>query len=534
MRRPIALGSLALTALVVSGLAGLGAARPASAQDRTLTYAQSVAVTAMDTAGASIGTVYPAGYEGMFLVYDNLVRFNDKMQIEPQLATEWSTSPDGLTWSFKLRRGVSFQDGSPVNADAVVFHIERQIDPKGNSANRPLWDPIASVKRIDDATVAITTHKPYAALLATLAHGSGGVVSPEGVRKHGDTFKLHPVGAGPYMVEKWDVGSEVVLKRFDGYWGGRASFARIVLRHVPDPATRVAMLQSGQADVISAVPVESVGQFEGVARVEVMARPALRTFGFGLNLNRKVFQDVRVRRAFNHAVDRDALIKAIFRGYATPIDSPLSPFTAGYAPVGSYDFNPSKAQQLLAEAGWKPGPDGILHKGDEALELTVLTPQGMLPKDVEVTQVFQGFLRKIGVKATINKVEPAAFWDYLRVPPDKLAWDMVLFGFNPSNGDGGYHLTSLFASNASRTERPKVWNFTWYESPKVDGLLAEADRTVDPTKRKPLLVEAAKVVWNDAPYVWLYAENVIIAKKKELRGVEVSPVIFTLLRNATP
>ena len=120
------------------------------------------------------------------------------------------------------------------------------------------------------------------------------------------------------------------------------------------------------------------------------------------------------------------------------------------------------------------------------------------------------------------------------MPPDKLAWDMVLFGFNPSNGDGGYHLTSLFASNPSRAERPKVWNFTWYESPKVDGLLAEADRTVDPTKRKPLLVEAAKVVWNDAPYVWLYAENVIIAKKKELRGVEVSPVIFTLLRNATP
>jgi len=519
MRWRIALPSVALTVLVVSAIGGV-----AAAQDRTLTYAQAVAVTAMDTAGASIGTVYPAGYEGMFLVYDNLVRFNDKMQIEPQLATEWSTSPDGLTWTFKLRRGVTFQDGTPVNADAVVFDIERQIDPKGNPANRPLWDPITAVKRIDDATVAITTHKPYAALLATLAHGSGGVVSPEGVRTHGDNFKLHPVGAGPYLVERWDVGSEVVLKRFEGYWGGRAPFARIVLRHVPDPATRLAMLQSGQADVIGAVPPESVSQLEGLAGIEVVARPALRTFGFGLNLNRKAFQDVRVRRAFNHAVDRDALIKAVFRGHATPIDSPLSPFTAGYAPVGSYEFSPAKAQQLLAEAGWKP----------EGLELTLLTPQGLLPKDVEETQVFQGFLRKIGVKATINKVEPAAFWDYLRVPPDKLTWDMVLFGFNPSNGDGGYHLSSLFASNPSRTERPKVWNFTWYESPRVDGLLAEADRTVDPARRKPLLVEAAKLVWNDAPYVWLYAENVIIAKKKELKGVEVSPVIFTLLRNARP
>src|SRR5215475_12038934 len=154
MRRRIALPSVALTVLVVSAIGGV-----AAAQDRTLTYAQAVAVTAMDPAGASIGTVYPAGYEGMFLVYDNLVRFNEKMQIEPQLATEWTTSADGLTWTFKLRRCVGFQDGTPVNADAVVFHVERQMDPKGNASNRPLWDPIASIKKLDDFTVAITTHR---------------------------------------------------------------------------------------------------------------------------------------------------------------------------------------------------------------------------------------------------------------------------------------------------------------------------------------------------------------------------------------
>lgn len=519
------------TALVTLALL-TAAAGPATAQ--TLTYAQSVAVTAMDTAGPTIGTVYPAGYEGMFLIYDNLVRFTETMAIEPGLASEWSTSADGRTWTFKLRRGVTFHDGTPFNADAVVFHVERQIDPKSNASNRPLWDPIASVKKVDDSTVAITTHKPYGALLNTLAHGSGGVVSPDGVKKHGANFKLNPVGAGPYMLEKWDVGSEVVLKRFDGYWGSKAPFARIVLKHVPDPATRLAMLQSGQADVINAVPVESVAQIQSLPTVEVIARPALRTFGFGLNLNRKAFQDVRVRHALNHAVDRAALIKAVFRGYATPIDSPLSPFTTGYAPVGSYDYNPDKARQLLGDAGWKPGADGVLRKDGEAFEVTVLTPQGMLPKDIEVTQALQGFLGKVGVKATINKVEPAAFWDYLRVPPDKIAWDLVLFGFNPSNGDGGYHLSSLFVSNPSRTERPKVWNFTWYTNPKLDSLLAESDQVVDAAKRKALLVEAARLAWTDAPYVWLYAENVVVAKRKDLRGVEVQPVVFTILRNARP
>ncbi|MGH7268416.1 MAG: ABC transporter substrate-binding protein [Candidatus Rokuibacteriota bacterium] len=519
-------------ALLALALATALAAHPAGAQ--TLTYAQNVAVTAMDTAGPTIGTVYPAGYEGMFLVYDGLVRFNEKMQIEPQLAAEWSTSADGRTWTFKLRRGVTFHDGTPFDADAVVFHVQRQIDPKGNASNRPLWDPIASVRKVDDHTVAITTHRPYGALLNTLAHGSGGVVSPDGVKKHGANFKLNPVGAGPYMLEKWDVGSEVAFKRFDGYWGGKAAYARIVFRHVPDPSTRLAMLQSGQADVVNAVPLENVAQLQAVPAVDVITRPALRTFGFGLNLNRKAFQDVRVRRALNHAVDRGAIIKAVFRGFATPIDSPLSPFTTGYAPVGTYDFSPEKAKALLADAGWKPGADGVLRKDGEAFEVSVLTPQGMLPKDLEVTQAFQGFLQKVGVKATINKVEPAAFWDHLRVPPDKIAWDMVLFGFNPSNGDGGYHLTSLFASNPSRTERPKVWNFTWYSNPKVDSLLAEADQTVDPAKRKPMLVEAAKLAWDEAPYVWLYAENVVIAKRKDVKQVEVQPVIFTILRSAHP
>jgi ABC-type transport system substrate-binding protein len=396
---------------------------------------------------------------------------------------------------------VSFQDRTPFNADAAVFHVERQIDPKGNPSNRPLWDPIASVKKLDDYTVAITTHRPYGALLNTLAHGSGGVVSHDAVKKHGGNFKLNPVGAGPYLLEKLDVGSELSLKRFDGYWGDKAPFARIVLRHVPDPVTRLAMLQSGQADVINAVPVESVAQIQALTSVEVI------TFGYGFNLNHKMFQDVRVRRALNHAIDRAAIIKAVFRGYATPIDSPLSPFTTGYAPVGTYEYSAEKARQLLAEAGWKPGADGVLRKDGEAFEVSLLTPGGMLPKDIEVTQAVQSFLAKVGV---------------------------VLFGFNPSNGDGGYHLSSLFASNPSRTERPKVWNFTWYTNPRVDSLLAEADQTVDAAKRKTMLVEAAKLAWTEAPYLWLYAENVIVAKRKDLKGVEVQPVIFTILRNARP
>ncbi len=502
--------------------------------DRTLTYAQSVPVTAMDTAGPSIGTVYPAGYEAMYLVYDNLVAFNERMAIVPQLATAWSVSKDGLTWTFKLRRGVVFQDGTPFNADAVVFHITRQIDPTVNPSNRPLWDPIAGARKVDDSTVAITTKQPFGALLNTLAHASGGIVSPAAVRRLGDGFARAPVGAGPYAVERLETGSELALRRFDRYWGGTPGYARVVLRHVPDPTTRIALLQAGQADVINAVPPESVPQLQAAPDVEVIARPALRTFGFAFNLNRPMFQDVRVRQAFSLAINRPAVISAIFKGFATQIDSPLSRLTTGHAAAGQLTYDVSRAKTLLAEAGWKPGPDGVLRRDGAPFDISVLTPVGLFPKDIEVTQAFQDFLRAVGVRASINRVEPAAFWDYLRVPPDRLRWDMALFGFNPSNGDGAYHLASLFESNPSRSEPPKVWNFAWYSNPKVDAWLHQADTTVVPAQRTRLLAQAQRAIWADAPYVWLYAENAIVAKRKAVKDVQVLPIVFTILRNAKP
>jgi ABC-type transport system substrate-binding protein len=268
--------------------------------------------------------------------------------------------------------------------------------------------------------------------------------------------------------------------------------------------------------------------------VEIVTRPALRTFGFAFNLNRKFFQDVRVRHAFNFSINRGPVIKAIFKDYATPIDSPLSPFTTGYSPVSAWPYDVDRAKALLAEAGWRPGSDGVVRKDGQPFEVTVMTPIGMLPKDIEVTQAFQNFLRVIGVRATINRVEPAAFFDLVRLPPERVTWDMVLFGFNPSNGDGAYHLTSLFESNPTPGGPPKVWNFARYSNPTVDQLLNQADTTVDQGKRNQLLAQAARLIWNDAPYVWMYAENVIVAKRKDVKNVEVLPIVFTILRNTKP
>jgi ABC-type transport system substrate-binding protein len=520
----------ALTAVVtIAALAPLqvGAQAPAA-----LMVAQNVAVTALDPAGPSIFLVYPAGSEAAFLIYDGLVRFAEDMTIAPDLATSWNVAADGRTWTFKLRRGVSFQDGTPLTAQAVVADLQREISPSTNQSNRTLWDPIASVSAPDANTIQIVTKEPYGALLNTLAHGSALIASPAAVEKSGTLYKLHPVGTGPYKVDRWDVGTQLEVTRNPQYWAGKPGFDRIVLRNVPDPTTRVAMVQSGQAQVAEAIPPENVDELRRIPGVTVTVKPALRTFGMGINMNRPILQDIRVRQALNYAVNKELIVKALFRGNATVLHSPLAPQTSGYADVGPWPYDPPKARRLLEEAGWKPAPPiGVRVKDGIPLQLSLLTPQGAFPHDVEVIETLADYLRNVGFEPHFMYVEPAVFWDHLLIPPDQYKWDLVLFGFNPSNGDGGYHLDSLYHSNPDRQHRPRVWNFTWYSNPEVDAWLSEGARALDPKVRSAAYAKVERRVWNDVPYLWLYAENVIVATR-DVRGVEVLPIVFTILRAA--
>ncbi|HYM90750.1 MAG TPA: ABC transporter substrate-binding protein [bacterium] len=525
--RLLAAGVIAAVAAAAIGPRTVGAQAPS-----TLTVAQSVAVTALDPAGPSIFLVYPAGYEAAFLVYDGLVRFSEGMIVAPALATSWSVAPDGRTWTFKLRGEVSFQDGTPLTAQAVAEDFQREVNPQTNQSNRPLWDPIGSVSAPDAATVQIVTREPYGALLNTLAHGSALIASPRAVEKWGGQYKLHPVGTGPYEVNRWDVGTQLEMVRTSQYWGGRPGFDRIVLRNVPDPTTRVAMIQSGQAQVAEGIPPENVDELRRVPGTTVIVRPALRTFGMGINLTRPALQDIRVRQALNYAVNKDLIVKALFRGNATVLHSPLAPQASGYADLGPWPYDPPKARALLEEAGWKPAPPiGVRVRDGKSLQLTLLTPQGAFPHDVEVIETLADYLRNVGFEPHFLYVEPAVFWDHLLIPPDQYTWDLVLFGFNPSNGDGGYHLDSLYRSNPDRQHRPRVWNFTWYSNPQVDAWLTEGSRAIDPKARAATYARVERQVWNDAPYLWLYAENVIVATR-DVSGVEVLPIVFTILRSA--
>ncbi|HEX9245786.1 MAG TPA: ABC transporter substrate-binding protein, partial [bacterium] len=244
-------GGVRCLAVIAAALLAGGTAPPSvGAQSGTaLVVAQAVAVSALDPAGSSSHPVSPAESEAAFLIYDGLVRFTGEMAIVPELAASWGVDPDGRAWTFRIRRGVTFQDGTPLTAQAVVATLDRVINPATTTSNRMLWEPIASVSAVDAATVRVLTKEPYGALLNTLADGSGLISSPAAVERWGAEYRLHPVGTGPYAVDRWNLGTQLDLVQHREYWNGRPGFDRIVLRTVPDPATRIALLQSDQAQV---------------------------------------------------------------------------------------------------------------------------------------------------------------------------------------------------------------------------------------------------------------------------------------------
>lgn len=490
-------------------------------------YAQSLQITSLQTSGKQpVG--YPSAYEAAFAIYAGLVRFSRTMTFEPDLATKWSTSKDGLEWTFTLRPGVKFHDGTDFDADAVVSYFTSMLDKSVNLAAYNLWSPIASVTKTDDTTVVVKTTKPYGALLNTMAHGSALIPSPQSVKQFGAEIGLHPVGAGPYQLTKFDPGASLVVKRHDGYYGDKPLYDSVTYLYVGDASGRVSALQTNRAQLIDAVPVEQVDSLGSDSAVKVIDEAALQVFGIGLNFTNTALQDKMVRQAMNYAIDKAALISTIFRGHATVLNSPLAPATTGYVKRGSYDLAIDKATDLLKQAGYTAGGDSVLAKGSTRLSFRLRTPDGMYPNDVQVAQVIQAQLKAVGIEVTIDKVDKAGFWDSIKVPRDKVDFDLVLFGYNPSHASGALALDALYRTNPDAAATVPQWNFNWYSSPAVDAAITAGLQAVDPDKSRIELGRAQQQLWDDCPYIWLYAKNNIAAYSAKVAPPLVLPIAFTL------
>jgi ABC-type transport system substrate-binding protein len=503
-----------------------------TAPNGSITYGQSTSIVTLDPAfGAFTG--YPGAYEAALCLYDRLLDFDQDMKIVPALASSFEIASDLMSITLKLRTGAVFHDGTPVDAAAVKFNIERLMDKTRNPTNRPLWDPVSAVETPDAATIVIRTRAPFAQLPNALAHASGSLVSPAQIAKVGEKgFAQAPIGAGPYQVDSFNPGTELVLKAFDRYWGGKPGADRLAFRFIAESATRVSALRTGAVDVIDSVPVNLAATLSRDPNLNLLHRPGLRPMGFAFNLTRPALSDVRVRQALNLAIPVDLIVEKIFFNYAKAPDSPLAFDTMGHVSVGKLVYDPNKAKAMLEEAGWKAGTNGVREKDGTPLKLVLMTPEGLFPGDLPLTEIAANSLKQIGVDASISKIEKGAYYDLVRNDRAHLNWDLAMFGFNPSNASGLYHLQSLFQSNTDDAERPDVWNIGRYRNPAVDADLKKANTDPSAAMRDAALADAQKLIWQDAPYLWLQVNEIVSAARKPVTGVEVWPIVFTVLRRA--
>ncbi len=443
-------------------------------------------------------------------MYNNLVRFNAKMDLLPDLAESWTVSEDGRTWTFKLRSGVEFHDGTPFNAEAVKACLDRVLNKETGSPRRSVLAPISEVAVVDTNTVNITTEVPCGSLLQRLAHPVAAMISPAAIAKYGKDLGTHPCGTGAFRFVEWETGERLVLERNEKYFDGAPKVSRLTFQIVPEDATRALLLQAGQADIALRLPVSELERLKNEPDISVIQTDTVMTMYVALNNSRGVLKDVRVRQALNYAVDKQLIVRDILGGLATVADAPISPYTWGYAPCKVYERDVQKAKDLLKEAGH---PDGV--------ELVLWTPVGRYLMDTQVSENLQAQWAEAGIKVTIRQWEFQALMSEVK----KGQFDMVLLGWSPSTGDADQGLYPVFHS----TQFPPRSNRAFYSNAKVDELLVKAQSETDADKRKALYKEAEQIITDEAAWTFLYYPKQAAVFRKNISGIELLPTEHIIL-----
>jgi len=491
---------LVLLALVL-GVNTLPGAGQASAD--TLTFVQGADVVSFDphrTVELVSGNVNTK-------IYGRLVALDEKGGIEPELATKWSVTPDGMTWTFELRRNVVFHDGAPFNAEAVRVNFERMLDSRLPTSR--LLAGITRVVPVGSHAVRIETAAPFGPLLYNLTHYSIAFISPKALAEGVDVAR-QPVGTGPFRFVSWTPKEAVVLEAFSRYWGTKPSLRRVVFRAVPDDATRALLLETGEADIVANLAVQDVDRLRNRQGIQVGVYPFNRVIYIMINTQRGPLQDARVRQALNYAVNKVAIARAIMRNLAEVPCSVVSKTTFGYSKAECYSHNPSKAKALLAQAGY---PDG--------LELRFISPSGRYLMDRETAEAVQAQLADVGIRARLTLMEWATFLSDARRPAAQATYDLALWGFGPATNDSDFQLNTLFHSSAFP---PGGNNIAHYRNEAVDRLINEARATVDVEKRKAIYAQTFPVIMRDAPAIFLHEVKQIYGYRTNVQGLKFYPI----------
>ncbi|MEZ2131187.1 MULTISPECIES: ABC transporter substrate-binding protein [unclassified Sinorhizobium] len=488
---------------------------PAGATAATLTVMQTETPRSMDP-GDQTATYTAAVLDPM---YEGLIARAPDLSLKPALATEWSSDDAGLVWTFKLRPGVKFHDGTPFDADAVATNFARHLDTKrGLAASGRLRSFLESVTAVDPMTVQFKLKKPYPAFLALLTTGPCLMVSP--AADAAGTIGSKAVGTGPYKLAEYKSGEYVLEAKNPDYWGGAPKGAdEIKWTWTSEPSVMNMALQTGDADVVNPLPAAFARQLQANPDMKVNTSDGSAVFWVSLNTKLKPLDDVRVRQALNYATDRDGLVRAIMQGFATPANSPLAPVTPGYdKSLVPYSYDIEKAKKLLADAGY---PNGF--------EMSTIVQE----PEARIGELLQAMWTKIGVKLDVRRMESgvwskAAFADPAGKQADNIG--SVIASWSSGVNGADLQFRPLYHSASSS---PAGANLGFFNDPKLDALIDKAASTLDETARNAIYVDAQKEVNEQAPHVLLYTTQDLYATRAGVNGVWLVPGGLVIVKDAT-
>jgi peptide/nickel transport system substrate-binding protein len=482
----------AVLSVPISGTAGAGTKRGG-----TLI----IGMTASDIPPLDTVLSGQQGYEGYRFVgnqlYDGLTRFDLKQSktvpdVIPNLATEWTADATGTTWTFKLRPGVTFTDGTPFNADAVIFNLDRYTNSSSPQYNPALGALVAlalgtvgSYTKVDDMTVQIVSKVPDSHLPSDLT--TVYMASPTAITKDGDAgFGANPVGTGPFKFQSQTRGQELVLVPNKDYWDGAPKLDKLILKPIPDPTTRIAALKSGDVNWIEYPTPDTVPQLQSDG-YQVLTNSYDHIWPWILDTKTKPWNDAKVRQAANYAIDRKTMSSVLLHGTAEPAQQLVPHANAAFAASDNlYTYNPTKAKALLKAAGF---PNGV----SATVSIPTSGSGNMIP--IPMNEELQHELGKVGIKVTFKPIEWAAMLQQFtqgKVPDGQSAVNISL----------SFQQESFWALSFMSTS---PLNVAGYSNADVDKALTDAQSTVDPTQRAKLYQDAAKQITADAP--WLFVVN---------------------------
>ena len=464
-------------------------------------------------------------------IYESLVVALPGHRFGPWLAKSWELAPDGLSYTFQLREDVKFHDGTPFDAEAVKVNLDRVQDPKTAAYSFTAIGPYEASEVIGPHTLRVRFSKPYAPFLANLASTALAIASPKALEELGFGIAQAPVGTGPFRFESQKAGTEIVVRRNEEYrWPpagshheGPAYLQRIIFKNVPEEATRVAVLENGQAGAVDLIPPQNLGVLRKDPRFRIVTGELLnQNYALYLNTAREPWKDARMRAAFRQSLDLDTAVKTIYLGTEPRAWSPLSPSLFGYDKTleGSWRGDPAVANRTLDELGWKRGADGIRVKDGKPLSVVFLDTQGNREKRLDLMVMLRRQLRDTGFDLKLesqpqgNYMQKAASGDYDLLAGSQFAPDPDV-------------LRRLHSSTIRTT-----YSIAKTNDPELERLLDQGSAEIDAEKRRTIYASAQRLILDRIYAIPTYVLIYTVASRADVSGIEIDQNGFPDLYDA--